>query len=327
MTLPGFVDLQINGFAGVDFSGPDLTPDDMARVGEALLERGIVAYCPTLITSPLSVYERNLPIVTAAAESSSGARILGIHLEGPFLNPTDGPRGAHPLEHIAAPSTDLFRRLRDLADGRLSILTLAPDVDGAIDLIESAHADDPGLVIAMGHHLSDASTIDRACDAGARACVHVGNGLGEMIHRHLNPVWPMLADDRLTCFFISDGHHLPLDLLRVGLRAKGVERFIVTSDVVHLSGMAPGDYDFHGVAVVLEESGRLHLKDAYMLSGSACDMFDCMNVMASLGELNEAGLRRVGFDNPLRLLGLDPERENLPSGPPIAFDGRRLSLG
>ncbi|HUT25197.1 MAG TPA: N-acetylglucosamine-6-phosphate deacetylase [Sumerlaeia bacterium] len=328
MTIPGFVDLQVNGFRGVDFSSDRLTADDVDSVSRALLEQGVVAYCPAVVTTSREVYARALPLLAKACErQSGGARILGIHLEGPFISPQDGPRGVHPPEHVRPPSIEFFEWMRELADDRIALLTVAPEEEGAVDLIGHVAASGR-TVVSLGHHAADAETIRRAVDAGARACTHVGNGLADMIHRHLNPLWPILAEDRLTGLFISDGHHLPPEFLRVALRAKGAERFIVTSDMSHLAGMAPGNYTFHGARVVLEENGRLHREGAYQLAGSASTMLPCMNVLASLGELDEDGLRRVGCRNALDLLGVADSPESLaPNAPPVRFDGERFLVG
>jgi len=314
--FPGFVDLQVNGYRGVAFTDPALTSQQIEAVSAALLRRGTVGYCPTLVSSPMKVYERNLPLLAKACGSRQGAKVLGIHLEGPFIHPAEGPRGIHARRYVVPPSIERFERLRALADDRIAILTLAPEVEGAVPLIRHI-VQTTRTVVAIGHHSADAETIRRAVDAGARACVHVGNGMADMIHRHHNPLWPVLADDALTGFFISDGHHLPLEMLRVCLRAKGVERFIVTSDIVHLAGMAPGEYRFCGQKVVLERNGRLHRKGVSTQAGATSDMLDCMNVMAALGELSARELRRVGYDNPLRLLGARIEPRRLATAPPL----------
>ena len=321
----GFVDLQVNGYSGVDFSCLDLTLEGVASVGEALVKRGVAGYCPTVVTMPMEVYARNLPMLSEAAACDSGASILGVHLEGPFINPEDGPRGAHVREHVIRPSVEVFERLRELTQDRIAIITLAPEIDGAMELIEHV-VRDAGTVVSLGHHAADRDTIRRACDAGAKACTHVGNGLGDVIHRHKNPLWPMLAEDRLSCMFISDGHHVPLDMLRVCLRAKGAERFIVASDVVHLAGMSPGEYRFHGLPVVVEKDGRLHRRGMYQLAGSTADMMKCMNVLASLGELDESELWRIGCENPLALIGMEL-RDSRPKHPTaVLYQGGRFSV-
>ncbi|MCX7016428.1 MAG: amidohydrolase family protein [Candidatus Sumerlaeota bacterium] len=325
MMFPGFVDLQVNGRKGVTFSSPELTADNVAAISADLFARGVVGYCPTVITTSGDAYERALPLLARACDDEDGAKILGLHVEGPFLNPADGPRGAHPRAFVRPPSVAFFEKLRQLADDRIAILTLAPEMEGALELIEHVAAK-TRIIVSLGHHMADAETIRRAVEAGARACTHVGNGIGGLIDRHRNPLWPMLADDKLSGMFITDGFHLPADLIRVAWRAKGASRFIVTSDRSAVAGMPPGEYPFRDRTVVLEENGFLHLKDLPILAGSSRDMFDCMNHLASLGELTQADLRAAGFDNPLRLLGASIEPQRLARAPKIELAGDRFEL-
>lgn len=317
--LPGFVDLQVNGFQGVNFSDPELTLDQIYQVSKTLYSRGTLAFCPTVITSPVEVYERNLPLIAKACRRAEGAQILGIHLEGPFINPLDGARGIHPAEHVQKPSIELFERLRQWADDRIALLTLAPEMESALTLAEHV-VRTCSTVVSLGHHLADAETVHRAADAGARACTHIGNGIPEMIHRHQNPLWSVLAEDRLSGLVIADGFHLPQDMLRVCWRSKGARRFIVTSDMTHLAGMPSGDYRFGDIEVILEKNGHLHQKDSSLLAGSASDMLDCMNVMASWNELNETELQAIGMDNALALLGVQLDSEIIEKAPRLQFE-------
>jgi N-acetylglucosamine-6-phosphate deacetylase len=164
--------------------------------------------------------------------------------------------------------------------------------------------------VSLGHTDAGAQTIHEAIDAGARSATHLGNGISSTIDRHQNPLWPMLADERLTAMCVTDGFHQPEEMLRVLLKVKAPDRFIVTSDLMPLAGLPPGDYEVCNRAVVLERDGRLHCKDSTQLAGSGCDMLDCMNYLASLAVLTESELETVGFFNPLALLGIDP-RSNL----------------
>ncbi len=321
--IDGFVDLQVNGARGVDFTSTDLTSGMVDEVAGRLRERGVVAFCPTVITTSVEVYAHCLPVLAHHADSPGHAKNLGIHLEGPFLNPQDGPRGVHPKDCVQAPSIETFERLREWADDRIALVTLAPEVHSAIELIEHI-ARHSRTVVSIGHTNASADDIHRAADAGARLATHIGNGLLDRLHRHHNPIWPMLADDRLGGMFITDGFHLPDDLIRVGLRAKSPERSIVTSDMVHISGLAPGEYDFHGAAVVLKKNGHLHRKGAEQLAGSACDMLDCMNYLASLELLTEEELCDVGCRNALKAIGAEMEVQRGEAGRRLEFDGKRF---
>jgi N-acetylglucosamine-6-phosphate deacetylase len=321
--IPGFIDLQVNGYDGVNFTSRALTPEGVLRVRERLYARGTVAFCPTVTTTAPAVYAHCLPILAGSDDAGDASRNLGIHVEGPFISAADGPRGVHRRRHVAPPTIEAFERLRALAEDRIAILTLAPELDGALRLIEHV-VENTRTLVAIGHTEASAEVIDAAVSAGARLATHLGNGLADMIHRHNNPLWPLLADDRVTATCITDGFHVPEAMIRVALRAKGVERFVVTSDVVHLAGRPPGEYDLHGVAVVLEANGHLHRKGAYQLAGASRDMLDCMNHLASLGVLREAELAAVGFSNAARLLGMEAELQDMPQQ--VTFGGARYEI-
>lgn len=298
----GWIDLQVNGYAGVDFSAPGLTVADIRRATEELVRRGTAAYCPTLITSALERYEENLPVLAAAmAEPDLGPHLLGVHLEGPFLS-HEG-RGAHPASLLRNPDAKLLDRWLSLAKGRVALLTVAPELDGAEALIR--HAVSRGVRVLLGHHVADGASIDRAVCAGARGCTHLGNGIPNTLPRHPNPIWSQLADDRLSGLLITDGHHLPIEFVRVVLRVKGIDRCIVTSDSSPIAGLPPGRYSWMGVDIVSEPSGRIGLADSAVLAGSSATMAECMNWLRSWSHLDERDLLRLGRENPLRLLGID----------------------
>lgn len=305
MHLPGFVDLQVNGHLGCDFSSPSLAAEELGVACDKLLAAGTAALVPTMVTAPMAVYERNLPILAAAIDSEHFCgRLLGIHLEGPFLSREPGPIGAHRPEHTLAPDVDVLGRLVDLAGGSVRMLTLSPELPGAEKLI--AWAAERGICVSCGHTMATADDLARAADAGATAFTHLGNGLGQVVPRHENPIWAALAEDRLAATIITDGHHLPAPVIKSFIRAKGVERTIVISDAAPLAGMAPGKYRALGNEVVLDPDGRLHNPSKHCLVGSSSTMLQCMNHLASLNVLGAAELQAVGLDNPLRLLGLSP---------------------
>jgi N-acetylglucosamine-6-phosphate deacetylase len=307
MALSGFVDLQVNGYAGVDFSSPGLTLAEVGKAARALYLRGTLAFCPTVITSPVEVYRRSLPVLAEAIRSQArldaqpGSLLAGIHLEGPFISPEEGAVGAHPRQHVRPPSLALFDELYLLAGGQVALLTLAPELPGALDLIR--HACARGVTVSIGHTLADAKDIRAAVEAGATLSTHLGNGCPNYIHRHRNPLWPQLAAPGLSAMLITDGHHLPPELMAVALAAKGPGRAIVTSDSSPAAGCPPGEYTFFGTHALLEPSGRLRNLDSDTLAGSSATLLDCMNVLAGLGLLDEAALWQVGRDNPLKILG------------------------
>jgi N-acetylglucosamine-6-phosphate deacetylase len=297
----GFVDLQVNGFAGVDFSSPGLTEAELVRAWRALLAQGTAAFLPTVITSPLDVYARNLPLLAQVLRRDEfRGRVLGLHLEGPFISPEPGVVGAHNPAHVRAPDVDLLARLLDWAEGRVRLLTLAAEVPGAADLARFARTRD--VTVSVGHSSFDTADLDRMAAAGATALTHLGNGLPNRLPRHANPIWVGLAHDAFIAMVIADGHHLPAPVLTTMVRAKGPERLVVVSDAAPVAGLPPGRYTVLGNDAILEPSGRFHNPEKQCLVGSSATMAQCMAHLASLNLLSEDALHAVGVRNPLRLL-------------------------
>lgn len=270
---PTLFDIQVNGYAGLDLQSPSLQPEHVVQISMHLARLGVSHWVPTLITAPLRVLERNCRVIAEVMSDRRLARgIPGIHLEGPYISPLDGPRGAHAREHVRNPNIREFERLLRAADGRILYTTVAPELRQAIPYIKAVVR--LGVVVSLGHHNASADVIARAVDAGARLCTHLGNGLSAQISRHHNPLWPQLADDRLTCSFIADLHHLPPEALKTFLRVKGPARTILTSDVTHLAGRKPGRYDLAGMPVDLLPSGRICLSGTELLAGSATPLLE-----------------------------------------------------
>lgn len=325
MLLKGFIDLQVNGYLGIDFSEPGLTLNDVRRVTETLVQRGTLAYCPTVITASWETYVQNLPVLAQAMQTPDlQPHLLGIHLEGPFISPEDGARGAHPRPSTRNPDLELFGQLLELAKGKVSVVTVAPELPGAEDLIR--HMTDNGIAVFLGHHLAGPEEIDRACKAGALASTHLGNGLPNMLPRHLNPIWDQLAEERLTALLITDGHHIPDNFIRVVSKVKSPQHLAVTSDSAPVAGLPPGRYDTLGQEVVLEESGRLWNPVGQHLVGSSSSMMQCMNYLAALDFMEEEELYLVGYHNPLRLLGRKLPEDQFSLLPSLTYQDGIFSL-
>lgn len=325
--MKGFVDLQVNGWMGIDFTRKGLSLDDVRRVTRDMVARGTVAYCPTVITGSQEDYRGNLRVLAEAMKDPElGPRLPGIHLEGPFISPEAGAVGAHPRRFVVGPDTAAFDRFQEWAGGGIRILTLAPELPGAEALIR--HAVRQGVAVSLGHHMAGRSDMERAVSAGATLCTHVGNGLPNLIHRHDNPLWWEMACDEVSGLFITDGHHLPADLIKVGLRAKTPARFMVTSDASPLAGMPEGNYKiFGGTAVTVSGTGRISSEATGGLAGSHSTMIECMNHLASLNLLSESDLWRVGFENQARVLGKSPDSWAELPGPDVRFENRRFMAG
>jgi N-acetylglucosamine-6-phosphate deacetylase len=320
MGKSGFVDLQVNGYAGINFSDPGLTLAQVQEVARLLALRGTLAFCPTVITTSREAYRRVLPVLSQAIRQDPC--LLGIHLEGPFLSPDEGAIGVHPRQFACRPSPALLDELYTLAEGKIALLTLAPELPDAVELIR--HARGLGIVVSIGHTLAASAEVHAAVDAGARLSTHLGNGCPNTLHRHHNPIFAQLAAPELTAMLITDGHHLPPDVIRVIAAVKGAQRLIVTSDVAPAAGCPPGEYTFFGARVLLEPSGRLRNLQADTLAGSSSTLLDCMNFLASLDIFTPAELWRVGRDNPLAVL--NKTVEDLPEPGRVRYHQGRFDL-
>jgi N-acetylglucosamine-6-phosphate deacetylase len=264
--FPGLVDLQVNGFAGVDFNAPGVTADQIRSVLPAIRATGVTRFLPTLITAS---QERFAACARALNEVDDDA-IAGIHLEGPYISPIDGPRGAHPRAHWSAASEDEFARRQDAAAGRIVLVTLAPEVPGALALIESLVA--RGVRVAIGHSDAPPETIRDAVAAGATLSTHLGNGCAAVLPRHANVIWEQLASDSLWASIIVDGHHLPPSIVKVVARVKGFRRTILVTDAMAAAGCAPGSYRIGDLDIEVAGDRRVSLRGTPYLAGSALTM-------------------------------------------------------
>jgi len=261
--LPGLFDLQVNGFGGIDFNAPGLTVDHVSEALERMRATGVTRCLPTLITSSLERFADNARVFARISD----VRVAGIHMEGPYLSPEDGPRGAHPQEHLQSASVDDFNRRQDAAGGRIVLVTLAPEVSGAMPLIDYLVAN--GVRVAIGHTAATAEQIADALSAGATLATHLGNGCAQMLPRHPNVIWELLAADRLFASIIVDGHHLPPSTVKAMVRAKGVHWTILVTDAIAAAGCVPGAYTIGTVHCELSETGRVSLPGTPYLAGSA----------------------------------------------------------
>jgi len=253
------------------------------------------------------------------ADAEIARAIPGIHVEGPYISSEDGPRGAHPRAHVRPPDWDEFQRLQDAAGGRIRMMTLAPEVAGALPFIEKLAAG--GLIVAIGHTAASPECIQAAIHAGARISTHLGNGAHAVLPRHPNYIWEQLASDALWASFIADGHHLPASVLRCLLRVKTVARLILTCDASPFAGLPPGRYrDWDQDFEILPE-GKIVLPGTAFLAGSWAFTDHCLATVLGLGEVSFADAIDMATARPRELLGL-PRRE-IAAGQPaelILFD-------
>lgn len=305
MNSIGWVDLQVNGYCGVDFSSAELTTDSFLYATDELLKSGTDIFLPTIITSSPEVYQQNLPLIAqAVATHGLQKHIVGVHLEGPFLANTAGYVGCHNPKYTQPPYTKEFDKLVELSGGMVKLITVAA-TDSSSELIE--YITKNGVVVSVGHHNASVEHLALAVKAGAKSLTHLGNGVPNELPRHENPIFAGLANDDLIGMCITDGHHLPPQVIKCALRCKGVDRFIVVSDASPAAGLPAGRYNVLGNDAILEESGRLYNPEKNCLVGSGCNMTQCMNFLASLNLLSSDELIKVGRTNALKMIGLDNE--------------------
>lgn len=248
---PGLIDIQVNGYNSISFSldaddesstkNEGLTSEKVKEVTQALWKEGVTTYFPTLTTNSQELFLKNIAALMGAKDDPSlFGSIAGFHLEGPYISKVDGFRGAHPKEHVRNPDWNEFSELNRASGGKVLLITLAPEVEGACDFIKKCV--EAGVVVSLGHHNGSAESIKKAIDAGARLSTHLGNGCAGVIKRHDNPLWPQLADDRLMISIIADGFHLPPEVLQVFYKVKGAENIIIISDVASYAGLPAGQY-------------------------------------------------------------------------------------
>lgn len=271
LAIPGFVDLQVNGFAGVDFLTGE--PEDIIGIGPALAATGVVAYQPTLISSPIDISFEAATVV-AQAMGAAGPRIIGLHLEGPFLSPKRA--GTHPLTHLREPDWDLVAPI--LEAGPVTMLTLAPELAGAEDLITRLTA--ARVVVSLGHSNATAPQATRGFDAGARAVTHLFNAMRPFSHRDPGIAGCAMARSDVYLGVIADDVHLSDETILTVWRA-APERMVVVTDAIAAAGMPPGRWTLGDVAVEVAD-GQARRQDG-TLAGSVGTMDQSLRHLLSLG--------------------------------------------
>jgi N-acetylglucosamine-6-phosphate deacetylase len=310
----GFIDLQINGYGGIDFNDTNTTTEQIATITRALWRTGVTAFCPTIITeSPGHISQCLANLIRATDESPEFAHaFVGIHLEGPFISLEDGPRGAHPRQHACPPDWDQFQRWQDVARGQIRIVTLSPEWPGSLDFIERGAK--TGVIVAIGHTAASPAQIADAVRAGAKMSTHLGNGSHAKIDRHPNYIWEQLANDELWASFIVDGHHLPPSVVKCFLRSKGIARSILVTDAIAAAGCAPGNYKLGNVEVEVTQAGRVCLPGTPYLAGSALEMHDAIGKTVAYSDATLEEALQMASANPAKLSGLSDQFGTVAAG-------------
>ena len=310
---PGLIDIQVNGFGGVDFNRPDTPLADIQRALELILSTGVTRCLPTVITGPpgdMVACLRNL--ARARSELALGRAIAGFHVEGPHISPDDGPRGAHPLDSVRRPDLDEYRRWQDATGGAIRLITLSPHWPGAAEYIAAITRD--GVTASIGHTGATAEQISRAADSGATLSTHIGNAGHALLPKHPNYIWDQLAEDRLSASFIVDGIHLGAAFLRAALRAKTLSRAVLVTDASAPAGAAPGRYRLGRQEADLTPDGRVVLAGTNRLAGSALRMNDAVaNVMRMAGVTLREAIDMATI-NPARIIRLEGRSHGIVAG-------------
>ena len=315
ISCPGFIDLQVNGYLGYDFA--DVNEEHWQKACDGVLASGTAAFLPTLVTAPMEDYKQVLPrLANFAQQKQYHKRIIGLHLEGPFLSNQPGAVGAHNPAFCQEADCTKLDQLQEWADGQIRLLTIAANIPGAAKLCR--HAVDLGITVANGHSLATEDDLRAFADAGGTGLTHLGNALPNEINRFANPLWSGLCEDQLSAMVITDGHHVSQSLQKIIYRCKGIDQFIVVSDASPIAGMPPGIYEALGNKSVLEENGKLHNPDKQCLVGSSAMMFECMNQLANLDLMSTSNLLRAGIENPRTFINVPADE--VFSEPMLSYD-------
>ena len=330
---PTLFDMQVNGALGVDLQDPALTEERFRFLNTVMQCVGVERWMPTLITDSIDALEEKCHRLAQWMEDPEiASHIPGIHLEGPFISPADGPRGAHPARHVQRPDIKIFDRLQRAAKRKIRMITLAPEQPGALQLIR--HLSQSVMLVSLGHHAANEKAIFDAVEAGAAMCTHLGNGMSPMIHRHYNPLWLQMIHDDLAASVIADLEHLPISMLEAILRCKGEGSIVLVSDSVFLAGMKPGKYRLFDADVEMKESGRICLSGTDLLAGSSLFLPQAVAYMATFTSMSLEDAFAAASTVPAQLLGIRTRRWRPRTGanagfalyPPLEYRARFLPI-
>lgn len=301
-----YFDLQVNGYGGVDFNKDDLAAEELARACEMMERDGVAGILATIITESVEKMAARIARIADLREEVPAARrlIAGIHVEGPFLNPTDGYRGAHPSDAIIPADLDIAKRLLDSGAGLVRLMTLAPECDPGLQVTRFLAG--AGVRVSAGHCDPSLDQLEAAIDSGVTLFTHLGNGCPMLLPRHDNIIQRALSvSDRFWLCFIVDGVHVPFIALRNYLRAAGVERCIAVTDAIAPAGLGPGRYTLSRWDLVIGDDMVARAPDGSHLVGSAGTMAQAeRNLVQHCGVSAEDAVAMTCI-NPRAALGLD----------------------
>ncbi|MGI8958993.1 MAG: N-acetylglucosamine-6-phosphate deacetylase [Bryobacteraceae bacterium] len=302
---PGFIDLQVNGFAGVDYNDPSTSPEAIAQSIGRMFVTGVTRFLPTVITGSKERMIGALRNLASAKEDlgrngmPEAKAIEAFHVEGPHISPEEGPRGAHPAEHVRPPDIEEFKQWQEAANGHIRLVTLSPEWEKAPSYISELVRS--GVVASVGHTKATSTQITAAISAGATMSTHVGNGAHSTLPKTQNYIWDQLAADSLTPSFILDGIHIPSAFFTAAIRAKGVERSVLVTDAVMPAMCDPGFYSLGQVDVELRQDGSVVLRGGTRLAGSGLRMDHAIGNAIRLGSISLREALAMATVNPARV--------------------------
>jgi len=301
--LPGFIDVHIHGAVGVDVM--DATAAGLRSISEYLASQGVTSWLPTFVPASDANYASAVAVISEA--DASGARVVGVHYEGPFVNTKQC--GALHTEYFKSYSRPEDLDFLVVPENSVRMITLAPEVDGGVELVRELKS--RGWVISIGHTRADLKVLDDACAAGARHMTHFMNAMSPLHHRNPGPIAWGLSRDDVTFDMIADGIHLDPFMLRLLLKVKGVRGIALISDAIAAAGKGDGDYDIWGETISVK-NGRT-ANAAGSIAGSVISMLDAVRLLHSLG-VSYFDLALMSSSNPARLLGIDRDCGSIEPG-------------
>ena len=315
----GLIDTQVNGCLGYNYTGENLTTDQVRSICLELAKHGTLQHFATIITSPEERILRSLDVIVRSIEEDEFVRrsISGIHIEGNYISRLDGPRGAHNLDYVRDASIEEFDRWLEHSKGHLKYITIGAEANGAEDLIR--HAVSKGVVVSIGHTGATREQIDWAVEAGATVSTHLGNGIFAKLDRFENPIWPQLRNRKLTAGIIADGDHVTPDLVWVFSRCKDPEHIILVSDLHHCAGLPAGRRKDGPLEIDVYEDAAVRVAGTPFLAGAGVHLLRCIWNYAAFTETDRVAAFRLGTLNPINKYNLDPDRAVLAKGQAAEF--------
>lgn len=299
----GFVDLQVNGYAGVDFNSDKIDQTTLHQVVERLRHDRVEQILITIITAPLADMIQRIRMWVRLLSISPFATdiIAGMHIEGPFLSPVNGFVGAHPVDAVRPADLEIAQKLIDSGEGHIRIITLAPEQDP--DARVTQWLTNQGIVVAAGHSDATLVQLKQSIDRGLKLFTHLGNACPNHLPRHDNIIQRVLSlSDRLSISFIADGHHVPSFALQNYLQVIPTENIIIVTDAMAAAGMGPGRYQLSSQTVEVDESGAAWSADRTHFAGSAATMPDMAQRLSEQMGIAEANVQQWMSDNPRKLI-------------------------